>query len=188
MKDKEDLSKTSKNSPRNDKTHDDALNLSNQTSNVPDRMSLPVLSNLNPMSLEELTNRLHSHEEIISVVYGAMCNSQIFPSSIGEYWMNDLDEWEQNELLKKFGNIFCPISEQQLFNLVSSTVNTVNNFFSSINGVLEEYSKSCGVENITVEEAVSQVKSLLTSNSSICKFCQSLGQILYCGVPLSNIE
>ena len=159
---------------------------SHQKVEVLERSSYPSLSTSNAMSEEQLTEILQPHDEMAPAIYSAMRDGQILPADIGHYFESELDDWERKDWLRKLSGAFCAISEQQLYHLVASIVSTVNSCFSSINGVLEEYSKTCGVENISVDEAISQVKSLLTTPPSLCKFCEHVAQQLCNQVPASK--
>ena len=138
----------------------------------------------NAISYEAFSNILcNSMPDITRALYNAM-DGQTMSPSVGEFFVSQLDEWERKQFLSSIQKAFLISSQTQMSLFVSTMIRSVDSLYADMNGVLEEYSKTCGVEDISTDEAFRLVKSLLHfSAKDLMTFSKEVLGELYYNVP-----
>jgi hypothetical protein len=142
----------------------------------------------NAISYEHFSNILcNSMPDITRALYNAM-DGQTMSPSVGEFFVSQLDEWERKQFLISIQKAFLKSSKTQMSLFVSTIVRSVDSLYAGMNGVLEEYSKTCGVEDISTDEAFRLVKPLLHFPAKhLMTFSKEVLSELYYNVPACTV-
>ena len=147
------------------------------------------LSSNNELLVDEIGVMLKTEsDELILAICNAMESEIVFTGNITKQVLVDISDWEQEEFLKSLMLVLNQCSEVQLASFISSLIRTLDNSYTAMDTQLHDYSKTCGADDVTAEEAYHQVKSipLLQLQLDAIKFSTLILKQIYTNVERAS--